>query len=127
MSELHIDMANGERLIFDVVGGGWLEGKIGETLLHVEDPEPDFTGKKPSRVYRPCRELSLAEWIEIDFKLDDYFQNIVEYPDAVFGFGEVVNKTETTVEIYNEKTKKGVVLIFKGNIIVESNLVESKK
>ena len=127
MSDLNIDLVSGERLEFSVVDGGWLQGIIGETLLHIEDPYPDFSGKKPSRVYRPNRELTLPEWIEIDFKLDDYFQNIVLCPDTMFGFGEMVSKTETSVEIYNAKTKKGVVLIFKGDTIVESNIVGAKK
>ena len=127
MSDLYIEMTSGKTVHFNVVGEGWLGGEVGETLLHIEDPIPDLTGRKPSYVYRPDQALTKAEWIEIDKRLEDYFVNMVGYPNTLFGFGEVETKTKDTVQIYNSKTNKSMVLNFEGDMITRTQVVPGKQ
>lgn len=46
MSDLHIIMSSGKTVHFNILDEGWLGANIGETILHIEDPIPDYTGKK---------------------------------------------------------------------------------
>lgn len=124
MSDLHINMMSGETLHFNVVEDGWLGGNVNETLLFVEHPEPDYTGRKPSFVYRTNQQLSHAQWIEIDFSLEGYYRQ-AGYKNVIFGFGCILEKTEKSVQIYNSKTGKTVEMHFEGNIIVSTKIVEN--
>ena len=124
MSDLQIDL-DGKLLHFDIVLDGWLGGEISETLLHVEMPVPDYSGRKPSFIYRPRSELSKREWIKIDEKLMVHFITC-GYPDAMFGFGTVVSKTEKSITMHNGKTRKTVEMFFEGDTIVEVNILRSK-
>lgn len=127
MSDLHIEMTSGKTVHFNISDEGWLGGEVGETLLHIEMPIPDFTGRKPSHIYHADQELSKAEWIEIDRRLFDYFARILGYPDTLFGFGEVESKTKDSVQIYNAKTNKSLVMQFEGNMITKIEVIDRRK
>lgn len=127
MSDLHIIMSSGKTVHFNILDDGWLGAEIGETILHIEDPIPDHTGKKPSHAYQADQELSIPEWIEIDMRLEDYFVNTVGYPNTLFGFGRVDNKTENTVQVYNAKTNKSLSILFEGNIIVDTQVIHRRE
>lgn len=123
MSDLHIIMSSGKTVHFNILDDGWLGADVGETILHIEDPIPDYTGKKPSRVFRADQVLSVAEWIEIDLRLEDYFTNMVGYPNTLFGFGRVDKKTANTVQVYNAKTNKSLAMLFDGNTVIDTQII----
>lgn len=127
MSDLHIIMSSGKTVHFNILDDGWLGADVGETILHIEDPIPDYTGKKPSHVFRADQVLSVAEWIEIDLRLEDYFTNMVGYPNTLFGFGRVDKKTANTVQVYNAKTNKSLSILFEGNTIVDTQVIHRRE
>ncbi len=126
MSDLEIILSNGKDVHFNVLEDGWLGANVSETILHIEHPIPDLTGRKPSRVFRADQDLSVAEWVEIDLRLEYYFTN-AGYSDTLFGFGRVDKKTENLVEVYNAKTNKSLAMFFVGNEIVDTVIISGRE
>lgn len=125
MSDLTITLNNGKVLSFNILEDGWLSGRLGETLLHVQQPYPDHTGRKPSHVYRPDEDLLYLEWMEVDRTLARHFAEQGLH-DELFGFGKLIELADNKVTMYSHKTHKALQMTFVGNEIVDAIVTKRK-